>query len=139
MGLVRTLHDYGMYDSNSVKFRDKDNQPLEFMKHYLLKVPEGDQTELWGYSVQVEIIGWLKNNRVMYRFATSHPPMKNWGEQRAYSKNVGIPLSIGAQMLANGKAKKKGVDGLETMLPAQEFVAKMRKRDFVINESLVYL
>jgi len=43
------------------------------------------------------------------------------------------------QMLAKGKAKKKGVDGAETMLPAEEFVNELRKRDFVINESLSYL
>ena len=65
--------------------------------------------------------------------------MEKWGGQRAYSKNVGIPLSIGAQMLAQGKAKKKGVDGAETMLPPEEFVNELRKREFVINESLIYL
>jgi hypothetical protein len=42
-------------------------------------------------------------------------------------------------MLAEGKAMKKGVDGIETMLPAEEFINELRKRDFVINESLTYL
>jgi hypothetical protein len=65
--------------------------------------------------------------------------MDQWGGQRAYSKNVGIPLSIGAQMLAECKAKKKGVDGIETMLPAEEFVDELRKREFVVNESLIYI
>jgi saccharopine dehydrogenase-like NADP-dependent oxidoreductase len=65
--------------------------------------------------------------------------METWDGRRAYSKNVGIPLSIGAQMMADGKAMKKGVDGAETMLPAEEFVNELRKRDFVINESLIYL
>lgn len=65
--------------------------------------------------------------------------MEKWDGQRAYAKNVGIPLSIGAQLLAQGKVKKKGVDGAETMLPAEKFVAELRKRDFVINESLFYL
>jgi saccharopine dehydrogenase-like NADP-dependent oxidoreductase len=64
--------------------------------------------------------------------------MESWGGSRAYSKNVGIPLSIGAQMVAAGKALKKGVDGIETMLPASEFVDELRKRDFAINQSLVY-
>ena len=41
--------------------------------------------------------------------------------------------------MAAGRAKKKGFDGVENMLPAQEFVDEMRKRDFVINESLIYL
>jgi hypothetical protein len=65
--------------------------------------------------------------------------MEIWGGLPAYLKNVGIPLSTGAQMLAQGKAMKKGADGVETMLPAEEFVAQPRKRDFVISESLIYL
>jgi saccharopine dehydrogenase-like NADP-dependent oxidoreductase len=139
MALVKALHDYGMYASEPVRFEDREIQPLEFFRHYLLNSPEGDQTEVWGYSVQVAVTGRLKGSRVLCRFVTSHPPMEKWGGRRAYSKNVGIPLSIGAQMLAAGKALKKGVDGVETMLPAAEFVTELRKRDFVINESLIYL
>jgi saccharopine dehydrogenase-like NADP-dependent oxidoreductase len=139
MGLVKALFDYGMYASEPVRFEDREIQPLEFIKHCLLNSAEGDQTEIWGYSVQVEVTGRLNGNRVVCRYVTSHPPMKIWGGRRAYSKNVGIPLSIGAQMLAQDKAMKKGVDGAETMLPAEEFVTKLRKRDFVINESLIYL
>ena len=139
MGLVRMFYDYGVYESKPIEYEGNQIQPLEFINHYLLNSPEGDQTELWGYSVQVEVMGMLDDREVMVRFVTSHPPMDKWGGQRAYAKNVGIPLSIGAQMLAQGKVKKKGVDGAETMLPAEEFVDELRKREFVINESLVYL
>ena len=138
MGLVKMLYDYGMYDAQPLDYQDRKIQPLEFINHYLLNSPAGDQTEVWGYSVQVEVQGVLNGYDVMVRFVTDHPPMDKWGGQRAYAKNVGIPLSIGAQMLANGKAKKKGVDGAETMLPAEEFVNELRKRGFVINESLSY-
>ena len=139
MSLVRALYDYGIYQDQPLPYEGSQIQPFEFLKHYLLNVPQGDQTEIWGYSVQVEVIGRLKENRVLYRAVTSHPPMETWGGRRAYSKNVGIPLSIGAQMVAEGKVLKKGVDGIETMLPSEEFVAQLRRRDFVINESLTYL
>ena len=138
MGLVKMLYDYGIYDSPPMDYADTKIQPLEFINHYLLNSPAGDQTEVWGYSVQVEVQGVLNGHDVMVRFVTDHPPMDKWGGQRAYAKNVGIPLSIGAQMLAKGKARKKGVDGIETMLPAEEFVDELRKRGFVINESLSY-
>lgn len=129
-----------IYCENAIKAAIKARVGmLDFISHYLLSSPEGDQTELWGYSVQVEVAGILRGHDVLYRFVTSHPPMDKWGGQRAYAKNVGIPLSIGAQMLAEGKAKKNGVDGAETMLPAEEFVIELRKRDFVINESMTYL
>jgi lysine 6-dehydrogenase len=138
MDLVRTLYNYGIYTAEETAYIGNRIVPLEFINHYLLSAPEGDQTEVWGYSVQVEVIGTLRGYDVLYRFVTSHPPMNKWGGHRAYSKNVGIPLSIGAQMVAQGKAIKKGVDGIETMLPAAEFVEDLRKRDFVINESLDY-
>lgn len=139
MGLVRMLYDYGVYESGAMEYKGEQIQPLEFINHYLLNSPAGDQTELWGYSVQVEVMGLRNDRHVMYRYVTSHPPMEKWGGRRAYSKNVGIPLSIGAQMLAEGKVQKKGVDGAETMLPAEEFVEELRKRDFIINESMIYL
>jgi saccharopine dehydrogenase-like NADP-dependent oxidoreductase len=65
--------------------------------------------------------------------------MEEWGGTRAYDKNVGIPLSIGAQMVAAGKAKRKGVDGAENMIPVQEFVDELRKRGFRVLEEMVDL
>jgi saccharopine dehydrogenase-like NADP-dependent oxidoreductase len=138
MGLVKMLYDYGIYDAQPIDYQGSKIQPLEFLNHYLLNSPAGDQTDVWGYSVQVEVQGVLNGYEVMVRFVTDHPPMAKWGGQRAYAKNVGIPLSIGAQLLAQGKARKKGVDGVETMLPAEDFVNELRKRGFVINESLIY-
>jgi saccharopine dehydrogenase-like NADP-dependent oxidoreductase len=139
MRLVRGLYDYGFYESKPILYQGKRISPMDFIRTYLLSVPQGDQTELWGYSVQAEIIGFLKGKKVMVRFQTSHPSMEEWGGTRAYDKNVGIPLSIGAQMVADGKAKRKGVDGAENMLPAQEFVDELRKRDFRISEELIDL
>ena len=139
MGLVRGFYEYGFYGSKSILYEGKRISPLDFVRKYLLSVPQGDQTELWGYSVQAEIIGFLKGKKVMIRFQTSHPPMEEWGGTRAYDKNVGIPLSIGAQMVAAGKIKRKGLDGAENMLPAQEFVEELRKRGFRISEELTDL
>jgi saccharopine dehydrogenase-like NADP-dependent oxidoreductase len=139
MRLVRGLYDYGFYESKPIFYQGKRVPPFDFLRTYLLSVPQGDQTELWGYSVQAEIVGYLKGKKVMVRFQTSHPPMEEWGGTRAYDKNVGIPLSIGAQMLAAGKAKQKGVNGAENMLPAQEFVDELRKRGFRISEEVIDL
>jgi saccharopine dehydrogenase-like NADP-dependent oxidoreductase len=139
MGLVRGLYEYGFYECKPISYEGKRISPLDFMRKYLLSVPQGDQTELWGYSVQVEVIGFLKDKKVMIRFQTSHPSMEEWGGTRAYDKNVGIPLSIGAQMVAAGKVKRKGSDGAENMLPAQEFVEELRKRGFRISEELTDL
>jgi len=139
MGLVRAMVDYGMYTQDPVTFDGKAIKMNDFIRHYLLNVPQGNETPNWGYSVQAEITGLKDGLKVMWRFVTTHPPQDTWGGKAAYSKNVALPLSVGAQMLAEGKVLKKGVDGIESMLPAQEFADKLRERGIAINEELVYL
>jgi lysine 6-dehydrogenase len=135
MRLVRSLYDYGIYNAKPMPYLNTEISPLEFLEHYLLSTPEGDRTDLWGYSIQVEVIGFAGNKKKIYKCQTSHPPMEAWGGTRAYDKNVGIPLSIGAQIIADGKVLKKGVDGAENMLPAQPFVDELKKRGFIIAET----
>lgn len=136
MQMVRSLYDYGFFTAKPILVGNREVKPVEFINSYLLSVPEGDQADLWAYSVQVEVIGHLKGKKVMIQFQTTHPPMEVWGGSRAYDKNVGIPLSIGAQLVAAGKAKRKGVDGAENIIPAQEFVDELRKREFIISEKV---
>lgn len=137
MRLVRSLYEYGFFKSKSISYLGKRINPLSFLKTYLLSVPQGDENELWGYSVQVEVMGFLREKKVIVQFQTSHPPMEEWGGTRAYDKNVGIPLSIGAQIIAGGRAKQKGVDGAENMLPTEEFVNELRKRGLKILEKVI--
>jgi len=137
MRLARALYEYGFFEAKPMRYQGKRVSPLEFLKAYLLSVPEGDRTELWGYSVQVEVTGLAKDGtNVRYRFQTSHPPMEKWDGERAYAKNVGIPLSIGAQMVAAGKARRNGVNGVEVMLPAEEFIQELKKRGFTVSEEV---
>ena len=137
MRLVRALFDFGFYESNPIRYRNGRIPPLDFVKTYLLSVPKGDEEDVWGYSVQVEVTGLIGDKRVIARYQTSHPSMEVWGGARAYDKNVGIPLSIGVQLLAAGKGNRKGVDGAEVMLPAEEFVEALKKRDFKISEKII--
>jgi saccharopine dehydrogenase-like NADP-dependent oxidoreductase len=139
MAMCRVMYAYGTFTKDPIEFEGRKISADKFLRHYLTTVPEGNQTSVWGYSVQVEVCGTSGKNRVMHRFVTTHPPMKTWGGTRAYAKNVGIPMSVGAQMMARGLTMKKGVDGVESMLPAQEFADELRKRSIAINESLIYL
>ena len=60
--------------------------------------------------------------------------MSKWGGREAYSKNVGIPLSIGAQMLAKGKVKEKGVLPAEACFDPVCFFNELSKRGIEIYE-----
>jgi len=60
--------------------------------------------------------------------------MDEWGGKSAYGKNVGIPLSIGAQMIARGKVERKGVFPPEARLNSIEFFNELLKRGIQVNE-----
>ncbi|MBC8249281.1 MAG: hypothetical protein H8E90_06345 [Anaerolineales bacterium] len=62
------------------------------------------------------------------------PPQEEWGGPAAYFKNIAIPLSIGAQMIARGDVKAKGVVPPETAIDPDIFFAELRKRRIDIHE-----
>jgi saccharopine dehydrogenase-like NADP-dependent oxidoreductase len=62
--------------------------------------------------------------------------MSEWGGRSAYSKNVGIPLSIGAQMVAAGKVKQKGVLPPEACFDPLEFFRELSKRGIHVDENI---
>ena len=56
------------------------------------------------------------------KLGNEHPPMAEWGGKAAYYKNIGIPLSIGAQMIACGDVEVRGVVLPETAIDPLVFL-----------------
>jgi hypothetical protein len=57
----------------------------------------------------LEVFGKKSGNDLKIKLWTEHPPMSEWGGKAAYYKNIAIPLSIGAQMIARGDISVRGV------------------------------
>jgi len=55
---------------------------------------------------------------------------------RAYTRNVAIPLSIGAQLLASGAVRRTGVLIPEEAFEPDMIFAEMKKRDLHIHENI---
>src|SRR5262245_50493261 len=72
-------------------------------------------------------------------YRTSHPDMRAWGRQ-ATTKMAGIPASIGAQLLAPGAARRRGVQGYSGsrsgLRSVAAFTAELAKREILIEERL---
>jgi lysine 6-dehydrogenase len=66
-----------------------------------------------------------------------HPPQEEWGGESAHFKNVGIPLSIGAQMIARGQAEKRGVAPPEPAFSSRPYFAELARRDMGVHEEIV--
>jgi len=59
--------------------------------------------------------------------------MDEWGGKAAYYKNIAIPLSIGAQMIARGDIKDRGVYPPESVIDPAIFFAELKKRGIKIH------
>ncbi len=134
MELVRTMVKYNFYQGEPIEINGTKVKPADFMFKFLLKNPEAKKNPVWAYGLIVEVSGQKNGKPAKVTLKNSHPSMDAWGGRSAYGKNVGIPLSIGAQMLAKGKVKGKGVFPPEASLDSKEFLDELSKRDIQIHE-----
>jgi saccharopine dehydrogenase-like NADP-dependent oxidoreductase len=134
MELVRIMVKYNFYQGEPVEINGTKVKPVDFMFKFLLKNPEAKKNPVWAYGLIVEVTGQKNGKTAKVILKNSHPSMDAWGGRSAYGKNVGIPLSIGAQMLAKGKVEGKGVFPPEASLDSIEFLDELSKRGIQIHE-----
>jgi len=128
MELVKTLVKYNFYKGAPVEVNGKKVKPIDFIFNFLLQNPRAKENPVWAYGLIVEVTGKKNGKPAKVTLKNSHPPMDKWGGRSAYSKNVGIPLSIGAQMIAKGKVKQKGVLPPEACFEPVAFFKELSKR-----------
>jgi len=134
MELIKTLVKYNFYQDKRVEVDGKKVKPIDFMFNFLLQSPAAKENPLWAYGLVVEVTGKKNGKPAKVTLKNSHPPMNKWGGRSAYSKNVGIPLSIGAQMIAEGKVKQKGVLPADACFDPVGFFRELSKRGIEIHE-----
>lgn len=134
MRLAKAMLESGLYSEEPITVKGIDTTAFEMMHEILLELPETKQTPLWAYGLVVDVIGKRDGRDITIRFWTQHPPMEEWGGKAAYYKNIAIPLSIGAQMIARGDIKAKGVQPPESVLDPGIFFAELEKRGITVKQ-----
>jgi saccharopine dehydrogenase-like NADP-dependent oxidoreductase len=134
MRLTRAMLESGLYSEESISIQGVQTTPFDLMYELLLQLPESKQTPLWAYGLVVEMYGKRDGQDVKITLWNRHPPQEVWGGSAAYYKNIAIPLSIGAQMIARGDVKVRGVVPPETALDPDIFFAELHKRGIEIHE-----
>ncbi len=104
------------------------------MKALLIQLSESKENSLWGYGLVVDVFGKRNGREVKVTLWNRHPPQEEWGGPAAYYKNIAIPLSIGALMIAHGDVGVKGVVPQETALDTGIFFGELRRRSIEIHE-----
>ena len=140
MQLIKALYDWGFMRNDKVKVGKAEVDIMDAIGAFLMQTPEGQTTELYGYALHVEVIGLRNGEKVQHLLTHTHPrsdgSVKGWEKLRAYTRCVGIPMAIGAQMIASGRVKTKGVVIPELAFDPQEVFKELEKRQIFIQEKI---
>ena len=137
MEFLKQIIDFGVFDKKEIVYKDQTYNTLDLFGDLMYQLPRGTKTTLWGYALHVESIGKKGDKDVRYVLKTEHPDFKEWGGERAFAKNVAIPMSIGCQMMINGQAKlDKGYHVAYEIFDPELFFKEMEKRGISTHEQV---
>jgi lysine 6-dehydrogenase len=139
MNLARTLLEWGLFDEESFTYKGVEINSQEMMYELLLRSPRTKETPVWGYGLVVEVFGKKDGRGLKIKLWNEHPPMADWGGKAAYYKNIGIPLSIGAQMIVRGDVDVRGVVPPETAIDPLIFFDELKLRGITVGEEAEWL
>jgi saccharopine dehydrogenase-like NADP-dependent oxidoreductase len=137
MRLMGALLEAGLLSDQAVRVGGQDMAALDVCRDLLWAAPSSRRNPVWAYGLVVEVTGQRNGRQVTCTYRNDHPPQEEWGGESAYFKNVGIPLSIGAQMIARGQAEKKGVVPPELAFSSQPYFAELARRGMGVHEEIV--
>jgi saccharopine dehydrogenase-like NADP-dependent oxidoreductase len=137
MALMGALMGGGLLSSRPVRIGDTEMSAIEVVRLLLSGSPFSKENRVWAYGLVVEVAGKRAGRRVTCTYRSKHPPQEEWGGESAYFKNVGIPLSIGAQLIAGGQTNAKGVLPPEQAFSTEPFFTELARRGIVVEEEIV--
>jgi lysine 6-dehydrogenase len=137
MELMGSLMKNGLLSSRPVAIGGETMPTIDAMTRLLWENPMTRENPVWAYGLVVQVTGARNGRKVVATYRNHHPPQEEWGGPSAYFKNVGIPLSIGAQLIAHGHTTAKGVVPPEQALPTDIFFRELEKRGITVEETIV--
>jgi saccharopine dehydrogenase-like NADP-dependent oxidoreductase len=136
MRLAKAMLESGLYSEEKITINGIETTSLEMMHDILLQLPETKETPVWAYGLVLDVFGKKNGSEIKVNLWTEHPPMEEWGGKAAYYKNIAIPLSIGAQMIARGDIDAKGVLPPETVIDPDIFFTELEKRGITVKHEV---
>ena len=135
MNMLKQILNYGFFEKETIEYKGRKYDTLGLLGNMLNQVSGGTETVLWGYALRVEVIGERNGREVEHVLTHSHPLSEKWGGTRAYAKNVAIPLSIGAQLMVDGRTKvDSGYHSAYEVYDPVEFFKELKKRSIQVHE-----
>ncbi len=138
MQLMRTLYDWGFLRNEAIEVDGRHYGIMDLVARFLLQSDEGRTTDVYGYALHVEVIGTRNGRREQTILTHTHPAsdgsVPSWEKLRAYTRCVGIPLAVGVQLIARGRAHGQGVVTPEFAFDPVDVFAELEKRRLFIHQ-----
>jgi len=124
---VRLLTGIGLMEQKPVKVGDTEIAPRAFLEKILKSRPPSGKSPKDVETIRVIVRGRKggKKKKLLLDATARHTTNPNFS---AVARDTGFPISVAAQMIANGSIKMKGVQAPETAIPAREFLKEMDRR-----------
>jgi saccharopine dehydrogenase-like NADP-dependent oxidoreductase len=139
MRLLKALHEWGMLRNDKVRVDGTEVGVLDAIFAHCLAAPEGKKTALCGYALHVEVTGISGGQPARIVMTHTHPAsdgsVPDWAGLRAYTRCVGIPLSIGTQLIAAGKARGIGAVAPELAFDPAVVFKELARREIIVHHS----
>jgi len=137
MQIMGSLMLSGLLSNRLVKIGEHEIPSIEAVRSLLFESPFSKENPIWGYGLVVQVTGERGGRQAVCTYRSHHPPAEDWGGEAAYYKNVGVPLSIGAQLIAEGFVSNRGVQPPELALPTRAFFDALALRGITVEETIV--
>jgi saccharopine dehydrogenase-like NADP-dependent oxidoreductase len=137
MRLTYAMLESGLYREEPIQVKGVTASPFDLMYDILLQLPETKETPVWGYGLVVDVIGVKDGAPRTIRLWNEHPPQEEWGGKAAYYKNIALPLSIGAQMIARGDVGLRGVQPPELAIDSNILFEELRVRGLQVHQQVL--
>ncbi len=137
MQLVRALYDWGILKNEKIEIAGVEIGIMDALSAYLMQYPVGQETELYGYALHIDVKGKKDGKKLRYLLTHTHPAsdgsVEGWEKLRAYTRCVGIPMGIAAGIIARGGVKRTGVVTPELAFDPEEIFRELEKRRILIH------
>ena len=137
MQLLRALYDWGFLKNETVDVKGVKVGIMDAIASHLLQYEQGTTTKLYGYALHVEVTGIENSKTTSYTLTNHHPAsdgsVPDWSGLRAYTRSVGIPMSIAAQLILDGQISDIGVIAPELAFKPELVFSELEKRKILIK------
>jgi saccharopine dehydrogenase-like NADP-dependent oxidoreductase len=127
---IKTLIDLGFTKKDKIEFQGNKIKPLDFTSEILRRInlPENykEKEVLW-----LKVFGKKNNMEKNINMEATAETLAGW-EDATCNIDTGMPASIIAQMIKNGKISEKGVFPPEFIVPPEPFFEELSKRNILI-------